>query len=379
MSLASTLSAVVARTRTLPPVIRIACTVAVAALALLLRQVADPYLPAGYPFLTFFLAILLSAALFGGVAGLVATALSAALASWFYLAPLGTLSVDGRHHLLALALFVVIGATMTIIIEALHRSTERLRRAHDELRRTHEALRRTHEALLVSERSRALLLREFRHRTRNDLASLAGLLLLRARAAPSDAAREGLQEAADHARALARVHTRLAAGDIDSDEAATAAAVDTRDFVTGLCADLDAVQAGQGLRPVAIVARAEAHLLDTERAVQLGLVLNETVTNALKYAFPEEQAGTVRVDFSRCGDEFVLTVEDNGVGLPPEGEMTDETARAAGGLRVASRRPGVAGLGTRLLRALAAQLRGSFTRKPGPNGTGTVAELRFPT
>jgi hypothetical protein len=94
-------------------------------------------------------------------------------------------------------------------------------------------------------------------------------------------------------------------------------ALDTRAFVAGLCADLEAAQAGGALRPVALVAEAEAHPLDAERAVPLGLVLNEAVTNALKYAFPGERAGTVRVRFAREGAEFALTVADDGVGLPP--------------------------------------------------------------
>jgi two-component sensor histidine kinase len=100
--------------------------------------------------------------------------------------------------------------------------------------------------------------------------------------------------------------------------------------------------------------------------VQLGLVLNETVTNALKYAFPEGRAGTVRVRFVREGEDFVLTVADDGIGLPQEGDVTERRPRRG------------SGLGTRLLSALAAQLRGTFTRRPGENGVGTVAELRFP-
>ncbi len=117
------------------------------------------------------------------------------------------------------------------------------------------------------------------------------------------------------------------------------------------------------------MAEAEAHPLDSERAVQLGLTLNEAVTNALKYAFPEERAGTVRVRFAREGGEFVLTVADDGIGLPAEGELAGAPPAPA---------PRGSGLGTRLLRALAAQLRGSLSRRPGEGGVGTVSELRFP-
>jgi two-component sensor histidine kinase len=192
--------------------------------------------------------------------------------------------------------------------------------------------------------------------------------MLRARGAPSEAAREALREAAQHALALARVHTHLTPPDnvlwLQDGEAGM---VDTALFVLGLCADLDRAQFGEGLRSVALVPEAEAHALDTERAVPLGLVLNEAVTNALKYAFPEDQAGSVHVRFRREGDEFVLTVEDDGVGLPDEGTLSHGMPMPTG-----------AGLGTRLLRALATQVRGRFTRRSGEEGRGTIAELRFP-
>ena len=123
------------------------------------------------------------------------------------------------------------------------------------------------------------------------------------------------------------------------------------------------------MRPVALIAEAESHSLDTERAVHLGLVLNELVTNALKYAFPDNAAGTVRVAFHRDGRSFLLSVADNGVGLPAE----DPPAGAAAGTR-----PLGTGLGTRLLQGLAAQLRGTLSRRSGENGSGTLAELRFP-
>jgi K+-sensing histidine kinase KdpD len=128
------------------------------------------------------MAILLSAAIFDRGSGLVATGLSAVLAIYFLLPPYGELALKNEGHFIALGSFVVIGTVMSFVVEALHRAIADLTLAQTELRR--------------SERARGLLLREYRHRARNDLGSLAAL---RARAAPSDAAREGLREAADHA------------------------------------------------------------------------------------------------------------------------------------------------------------------------------------
>ena len=104
-------------------------------------------------------------------------------------------------------------------------------------------------------------------------------------------------------------------------------------------------------------------------SVHLGLALNELVTNALKYAFPDDGAGTVRVRFAREGESFLLSVSDDGVG------MAGDEAPAP---PHAEKRPRGTGLGTRLLQGLAAQLRGTLSRRGSGNGAGTLAELRFP-
>lgn len=342
-------TAAIERTRRMPGTLRYMATAVLVVATLLLRQAADPLLPPGHPFLLFFVAIFLAGALFDHGCGLFAVVLSAVLAAIYLLPPEAEVAAGDPRQLVALGLFVGIGAAMTFVIESLHRALAGERDANENLAR--------------SERGRMLLLNEFRHRTRNDLGSLVGLLHLRARVAGSEAVREALREAAQHALALARVHTRLTAADID--EGAT---IDSRTFVLGLCRDIEAVGPGEALRPVALVAEAEAHAIDSERAVQLGLVLNETVTNALKYAFPEGRAGRVAVTFQREGGQFVLVVADDGIGVPPEGDVEPSAPRDGRG----------SGLGTRLLQALAAQLRGRFSRLPAPVGSGTVAELRFP-
>ena len=72
--------------------------------------------------------------------------------------------------------------------------------------------------------------------------------------------------------------------------------------------------------------------------------------------------------FARLDGDFLLTILDDGTGTAPE----DQTALGS------RTRPLGTGLGTRLLRGMAAQLRGSFGRGPGPGGTGTHVDLRFP-
>jgi K+-sensing histidine kinase KdpD len=256
--------AAISRTRRWPTWARYAASTAIVAVVFLLRRAADPILPPGYPYLLAFVAVLLSAVLFNHASGLLATALSALLADWYYLPPVGSVAVENQGDAVGLGLFAAVGATISLTVEALHRALADLQRALDDRQQALADLARLNADLRRSEEQRGLLLREFRHMTRNDLHSLIGLLRLRARAAPSEAAREGLREAAEHAMALARVHTHLAGGGADGCDAAV---VNTRRFVEGLCADIVAAQMGEGLRPLAMSVEAEAHTLDTERAV----------------------------------------------------------------------------------------------------------------
>ena len=72
----------------------------------------------------------------------------------------------------------------------------------------------------------------------------------------------------------------------------------------------------------------------------VGLITNELLTNALKYAFPDDRAGTVTVRFSRDDGRFELVVADDGVGVSPETPPS-----------------GSGGLGQRLIRSLASNER----------------------
>src|SRR3954469_12536882 len=94
------------------------------------------------------------------------------------------------------------------------------------------------------------------------------------------------------------------------------AVVSSDEFIQGLCEDLKTALIG--LRPISMHVAVAHHVLSQDRAVAVGLILNELLTNALKYAFPEDRHGHVRVTFERVGAEFVLRVSDNGVGIAPE-------------------------------------------------------------
>jgi two-component sensor histidine kinase len=190
---------------------------------------------------------------------------------------------------------------------------------------------------------------ELSHRFNNDMQMLVGLL--RSEATQDPHAATSLQRAAGRLQIVGRVHRRLLGSH-------AASQVNAEDFLAELAADMQATM--DRTRPIAIVVQAEPHLVPSRMASDIGLAANELVTNALKYAFPGEREGVVRIGFVRDEtDSFVLTVADNGVGLGPG------TADRQGGL------------GMRLLRALATQLGGRLDVLSGEVG-GTVSQLRFP-
>jgi two-component sensor histidine kinase len=93
----------------------------------------------------------------------------------------------------------------------------------------------------------------------------------------------------------------------------------------------------------------ESELLPTDQAIPMGLIVNELVTNALKYAFPSETKGTVMVTLKRVPGELRLTVADDGKGI--------DIRRAD------------SGLGGRLVEGFAQQLGGQVERESGSQGT----------
>ena len=115
----------------------------------------------------------------------------------------------------------------------------------------------------------------------------------------SPEARQALGAAMERITVLARVYDRLSHHD-------TTAVVDTCDFLSSLIDDLRTALAGE--RPITITTQLERVALTLECALPLGLIINELLTNALKYAFPEAQSGRIEISFVQQADAFVLQV-----------------------------------------------------------------------
>ena len=144
-----------------------------------------------------------------------------------------------------------------------------------------------------------------------------------------------------------RVHQRLHSIDSDS-------TVDLRPFAMELCEDLRTTLIGS--RSIDLRFQCDEIRIALSQAVTIGLVLNELLTNAVKYAFPNSRPGTINVRITRSADRCSLVVADNGVG----------NNKAAQGI----------GLGQRLIRAMATQLGGVCSTDISQNGR--TCTLEFP-
>jgi len=98
--------------------------------------------------------------------------------------------------------------------------------------------------------------------------------------------------------------------------------------------------------------------LGVSQAIPVGIILNEIVTNALKYAFPNDQIGAIRILVKQTGTFIEMQISDNGVGLPVNLDLTKTNT-----------------LGITLLKGLAAQLKGTFSVE---NINGLTITLKFP-
>ena len=210
----------------------------------------------------------------------------------------------------------------------------------------HEAEQEKIEALAQIARERGqseIALRELQHRIKNNLQIIIAFLWRKMRESPAEV-RAKLDAVIGRVQAIALAHDLLALGTHTSN-------VDFADYLRALCANIDPQ------RPdLAIEVEAQAAQVPIDRAVPAGLVVNELVTNSIKYAFGNN-GGRIRVHFAMVSNssEGCLSVEDDGKGmaLPPK-----------------------KGTGLRLVEGFAQQIQGRITFAKAETGTRTV--LCFP-
>lgn len=211
------------------------------------------------------------------------------------------------------------------------------------------------ELINASLREKESLLKEVHHRVKNNLQIITSLLNLQAETVQDPTILKLLRESQNRVRSMALVHETLyRSGDFGR--------IDLAAYVDAIC---NFLSRAYGIDHSRI--RIEVHVddvsLDLDRAIPCGLIINELVSNSLKYAFPENRNGRITVRFTSNSEQnYTLSVADDGVGLPPELELS----------RLKS-------LGLQLVNDLVRQLTGSIVIESAPgSGFSICFPAKFP-
>ena len=284
----------------------------------------------GDPFAVFLACTFIVALLFGRVSGFTAVLLSSVLSSMFF-EPLGLPHIMRAIDLLQIEVFALLAIAAVFLA--------------DEIRGALIAVSDANQVLAAEDTRKTVRLQEVAHRIANTFSSLDALIRQRAKMSNDPRMSVAFDQASELIHVVARLTNRLNVSDNYS-------TVNSQAFVRDVCEDLRACAPPS----IEFECNTEGHELPLSIAVPLGLVINELVTNALKYAFPGGRAGRIRVAFAEQHDSRVLAVEDDGGGMRGKVQGT--------------------GMGMQLLHGLARSLEGNVEFHS--SDTGTRERFTFP-
>ncbi len=194
------------------------------------------------------------------------------------------------------------------------------------------------------------LLKEIHHRVKNNLEIVSGLLALQSAQLKDDNAINVMQESQNRVQSMSMIHQKLYQG-------TNLSTIEMKDYFNNLGTHV--LDSFGMVQQVDIVYEMAALELDVDTAIPLGLIVNELLTNALKYAFPDNRKGEVKLALEQKTDELLyLEISDNGIG--------QNINKAAAGT----------GFGMQLVNLLCQQLQGKMSRLR-QKGTSISFEFRI--
>lgn len=301
--------------------------------ALAVRSAFIPVAEFGSPYLTFIPAIILST-YFAGVWPSIAAGIASVLtARYLFVAPQYSFAIT-QVNALSFFLFIAVLAINIVVVTVMRRALEQL------------DSERSRSAALAEQRE--TLFRELQHRISNNLAIVSALLNIERAEVTDERARQSLSEAATRLALIAKIHRRL--HDPMGEQQLFGP------FVEDLCSDvLEAAGAGN---IVCLVSAADASI-PSDKLIPLALIVTELISNALEHGFAGRASGTIRIDLTQEGTDHILTIADDGQGLPPGFTMEER-----------------GGMGLRIVQALSQQIDGRLAIE---SGDGTTCRLVFPS
>ncbi|MEM9341225.1 MAG: tetratricopeptide repeat protein [Bacteroidota bacterium] len=174
-------------------------------------------------------------------------------------------------------------------------------------------LEKKNQTISESLNEREVLLQEIHHRVKNNLQVVSSLLNVQSKYLNDELAKKAVLEGRNRVQSMALVHQKLY-------QSESLSQLDVHEYLEELAQSLfqsydiseDRIQLSSQIEPVNLS-------LDT--TIQIGLIINELVSNALKHAFPHEQGGTISLSLRKQDDLYELEVSDNGVGISSESDL----------------------------------------------------------
>jgi len=195
-----------------------------------------------------------------------------------------------------------------------------------------------------------LLLKEVNHRVKNNLQIVMNLLQSQSVYMSNEGAQQAILESQNRVQSIALIHDQLYRTE-------HVAEINLSSYISELISSLNS-SLNTGVNRISIDCDIDDISIDVSQAIPVGIILNETVTNALKYAFPANRGGKITI-MVKQNDEYVeIQIRDNGTGLPASFNLASTNT-----------------LGITLLKGLTAQLKGTFSIE---NNNGLTIDLKFP-
>ena len=217
---------------------------------------------------------------------------------------------------------------------------------YDTKKKTSDILAVKNNQISKSLAERETLLKEIHHRVKNNLQVISSLLNLQAETLEDDAAISAVRQGQNRVKSMALIHQRLYSTD-------DVRGVDIQDYLESLCAELFNAF-GVNRDRIEFVVETHGLKMDIDTVIPMGLIINELVTNCIKYAFPNDRGGQIQIQVYQEGEVLRAKVSDNGVGTS-EVDLSKLNS-----------------FGWKMVHILAMKVKGTISVK---NQNGTVVEL----